>query len=214
MSLFTEYGKRMNDIAKAAMQQYQVALSKVKNAEDIFQKESDPYKDPTRSDFEQQAAISRAKANLYEAQHALKVAKSVMLAEVASIKSVGKELEKAVSEHFVADGSQVDSGTLELLKSGVLKSHEYISLYEKAEKAGNHTMMRIIGKYAGDVSVKAPTAELQRQMNAIANDARRMNGSEYIDRYNTFLDAYNRTANNPSMIPRWDEITDPILKDF
>ena len=214
MGEFQEYGKRMNDIAKAAIQQYQAALSKVQKAEDAYKKASDPYKDPTRSDYEHQAYIARTKADLLDAQNGLRTAKTVMLTEVDSIKAVGKELQKAVSDRFTADGSQVDSGTLELLKSGILKAHEYISLYDRAKKAGNNTMMRIIGKYAGEGAANAPTAELERQMRMIAAAAGMATGGEYIDLYGAFLDVYSRTANNPAMIKRWDEITEPILQRF
>ena len=87
-------------------------------------------------------------------------------------------------------------------------------LYDKAQKDGNHTMCRLLGKYAGDAAESAPTKELQAQMRTLASNAQSTAGREYTDRFNALLDAYSRTANNPAMMDRWDEITAQNIETF
>ena len=147
-------------------------------------------------------------------QKAAKEAQAFMIQEINSVQAVGRELQAAVTAAFCADGSQVDMATVELMRSGILKPHEYFMLYDKAQKSGNHTMCRLIGKYAGDVAQTAPTQELQAQLNTLANNAQHTAGNDYIMAFNYLQDAYSRTANNPAMMDRWDEMTAATIENF
>lgn len=212
MGIFSEYGRRLDSITKSAIDNYKDAAQKAEIAEVRYNVESDPHK--TINNAQQQAVAARAKADMLEAQQATRDAQQFMVKEIDSVRAVGQELQAAVGERFCANGEQVDIGTLELLKSGILKPQEYFSLYSKADKDGNHTMMRLIGKYAGDAAAQAPTQELQHQMESLANNSRHTMGSEYMNLFNAFLDAYSRTANNPAMIAKWDELTAGMINSF
>ena len=214
MGIFSEYGKRLNSIAKSAMENYKEAAQKAEIAEVRYKAESDPHKDPAHNNYEQQAKAARAKAEMLDAQQALRDAQQFMVKELDSVEAVGRELKAAVFERFCADGEQVNIGTLELLKSGILKSEEYIALFDRANKDGNQTMMRLIGRYAGEAAPKAPTKELEVALERLASTAQHTMGNEYIDTYNAFVDAYSRTARNPAMIDRWDEIAAGIIASF
>lgn len=215
MGIFSEYGKKADSIVKAAMKNYIDARNKAEIATAIYERDADPYADPSKTNLEQQAKAARSKAAMLDAQKALKDAQQFMLKEIDSVSAVGKELQAAVNERFCADGGQVDIGTLELLKSGILKAKEFFSLYEKAAKDGNHTMMRLIGKYAGDAAVKAPTKELETQLRTLAiNSQRETMGNQYIDCFNAYLDAYGRAANNPALVDRWEELTAGTLENL
>ena len=214
MSKFKSYAERVNSIAKAAFDAYNEAARKLEKAEARYKEESSPYKDPGHTNYEQQAKAARARADMLEAQKALRKAKNFMISETASIKAVGRELQEAVSREYTARGEDVDLATLELMKSGILKPQEYFTLYEAAHRNGNNTMMRLIGKYAGETAGKAPTNELQERLNTLANVAQVTPGKEYMDAFNVLEDAYNRTANNPAMMPRWGEITDSVIENF
>ena len=211
MSKFKSYADRVNTIAKAAFAAYLDAKAKEERAEARYREETDPYKGGS---YEQQARAARAKADLLDAQKEVKEAQKFMQSEIDNVRAVGRELQAAVAAEYCPDGSQVDMATVELMRSGILKPHEYFSLYEKAQNAGNHTMCRLIGKYIGDAAPNAPTNELQAQMTQIANNAQHTAGQEYTDRFNALLDAYSRTANNPAMMDRWDEITAQNIETF
>lgn len=212
MGIFREYGERLDKIARYAINNYFEARKNVEIAEAVYNRENDPHK--TLNNYEQQAKASRAKANLFEAQKAVKDARQFMVTEIESIREVGRELQAEINTRFCANGEQVSIGTLELLKSGILKPQEYFSLYDKAQQDGNHTMMRLIGRYAGESAKDAPTKELEMQMTRLANNAQHTMGGEYMTLFGNFLDAYARSANNPAMLNRWDEMTAGIINSF
>lgn len=210
MSKFKSYAERVNTIAKAAFEAYQEAAEKAAKAEAR-------YNDIVRSKpttYEAQARAARAKADMLEAQQGVREAKNYMQSEIASVHSVGRELQEAVYREYSAKGEEVDLATLELMKSGILKPREYFTLYETAKNNGNNTMCRLIGKYCGEAASEAPTNELQAQMNKLATTATIAPGREHLDAFNVLEDAYTRTANNPSMIPHWEQITDSVIANF
>ena len=56
---------------------------------------------------------------------------------------------------FSAKPGQVDTATVELLKSGILEPDEYARLMNDAGTAGNATMQRIIGRFASEAAEQA-----------------------------------------------------------
>lgn len=212
MSKFREYARKVNTIARAAMEGYTEAAEKAQKADERYNATIARYRG--NSGPEAQAAIARARADMLEAQQAKKQAQAFMQKEIDSVAAVGRELKAAVSAAFTADGSQVDMATLELLKSGILKSDEYVSLYNAAANSGNHTMMRLIGKYAGDVAQDAPTKEKETQLRQLESMSRAAMGGQYLEAFNMLQDTYARTANNPSMIKSWDMLTAETIENF
>lgn len=215
MSKFKSYAERVNSIAKSAFENYKDATRKLEEAESNYRVLASPYNDPAKKDYELQAKIVNAKADVEEAQNEVKKAKEFMQSEAASIRVVKAELQKAIDAEYSANGEDVDIATLELLKSGALKPMEYISLYETAERNGNYTMQRIIGKFAGEVANKAPTYELQKRLNSISVVSKYGSiGKAHMEAFEVLEDIYSRTAKNPAMIDRWGELTDSIIAEF
>ena len=215
MSKFNKYAVRLNEIAKAAFSEYKVAENKYQNAKEKYEHEANPYvQHSTHSKLEQDAAIARAKADMLAAQQALKNAQENMQKQVDSVQNLRRELETAVDEEYCANGEQVDIATLELLKSGVLKSKEYITLFNRAQQNNNYTMQRIIGKYMGDAAEKAPTNELQVQMRTLANSSQVKMGSDEMGVFDALTDVFSRCSRNPLLIDRWDGLTAEAIEEF
>ena len=212
MSKFNEYARKVNAIARAAMDGYKEAADKAHKADTRYNETVSRYRGS--SSPEAAAAIARAKADMLEAQQEKRQAQAFMQKEINSVQAVGRELKAAVAAAFTADGSQVDMATVELLKSGILKSDEYVSLYNAAQNSGNHTMMRLIGKYAGEAAPNAPTNEKEAQLRQIENLSRNAMGGQYLAAFDMLQDAYSRTANNPSMIDSWDMLTAETIENF
>ena len=103
-------------------------------------------------DAQYAAKSARAQADFLEAKEAYRKAKGVLESHKSEIAALRKELVAELDDHYAADPAALDSNTLELLKSGVLKANEYAKLMDKAQAAGNHTMARMIGKYAADAA--------------------------------------------------------------
>ena len=215
MGMFREYGKRLNETALAAISKYIDAREQETIAEKLYKKESDPYLDPNHNNYEQQAYAADAKAAYLRSQQKTRDAQKAMLKETDSLMAIRKELQAAISDKLCANGGQVDIGTLELLRSEILRPSEYFTLFSRAKESSNFTMMRLIGRYAGDAAPKAPTKDDEAQLRSLASEARQISmGTEYLQRCDAFIDTYRRTANNPRIAGRWEEMTGEILSGF
>lgn len=88
------------------------------------------------------AEALKAKRNLEEGQRAL----------VGRVKDKEKELKEgltsAVNRYYGTDPAKLDRNALELLKMGLMNTNDLINLANN--NADNMTMLRVIGKYAGD----------------------------------------------------------------
>lgn len=216
MSKFNSYAKKVDEIAKAAFEEYRKADRAYKTAVE----KAEQY--PQRHGFvaaEYEAKAARARADLLDAQRALEEARRALAAHISDIAALRKELSAALDGQYVADPAALDGNTLELLKSGILKSSEYARLMNKAQSEGNHTMARLIAKYAGDAAAEMgsrygasdPTA---MELRAISRAANQDNGNETLQAFDVMADLYNRTANNPLMIDHWDELIGGLVKNF
>lgn len=214
MSKFSSYGKRVDEIARTAFVKYVEAESSLKQAE------ADVKKYPQRGgmvDYEYAARSARAQADLAGAREALHKAQLDMSACVNSAANIRQELAAALEAEYSADPEQIDAGVLELLKTGILRPAEYAKLMNAATEAGNTTMSRLISRYASDAAEKA--AEKYGQSDQRATELRAVayhgnidpTGSK-LETFDVLMEALRRTANNPSMISHWGELTSPIIE--
>lgn len=216
MSKFNKYASKVNDIATAAFAEYRKAEQTYKEAE----AKAKQY--PQRMGMvnaEYAAKSARAQADLLEAKENMKAAQRKFESHKSEIAALRKELAAELSDHYAADPAALDSNTLELLKSGVLKSNEYEKLMNEAQSSGNYTMARMIAKYAGD----AAEAESKRsggysqtamQLRAVSYMANENNGNDTLKAFDTMADVYNRSVNNPGMIDHWGELTGDIVENM
>lgn len=216
MSNFNKYAKRVNEIAAEAFKEYRAAETALKKAEE----QARQY--PQRHgmvDAQYAAKSARAQADLLEAQQTYKQAKSRLIERESDIKNVRKELEAELESHYVADPAALDGNTLELLKAGILKPHEYSKLMKDAQANGNSTMVRVIAKYAGDAADAAgkkygETSEQARTLRAITYNANADGSSEKLQAFDLLGDVFHRATNNPGMIDHWDELTSNTIENF
>lgn len=206
MSKFSTYAREVDEIAKAAFKEYVDAEEKLKNAEAAAKQ----YVYRSRTDAQYELKRARAQADLLEAREAKKKAELNLQNQNAKIASIRSALEMEVGNVYAADPSALDTPTLELLKSGILNANEYARLMDKAK--GNHTMCRIIAKYAKDAAIEAGKKYGDHdgrvlELKGISNRADNFNGNEVLDMFDVLEQAYRMTANNPAMIGSWDELT-------
>lgn len=216
MSKFNDYAKRVDKIARDIFAEYTEAENALKAAE------AQSRKYPQRhgvTDYEYAARSTRAQANLAEAKNKLKKVQERMVAHNSDIAAIRKELATALDAEYSADPAALDSSTLELLKSGILRDSEYVRLMNSAAEAGNTTMMRIIGKYAADaeeeVSKKYGKGD-QRAMNlrAVAYHSNTDAVGDKLGEFDVLAEAFQRTTNNTAMIGFWGELTGSIIENF
>ena len=209
MGKFNSYGKKVNEIATAAFEEYRKAEAAYKKAEE----QARQY--PQRGGMvnaEYAAKSARAQADFLEAKEAFKKAKETFSGHNREIAALRKELAAELDAHYSADPAALDGNTLELLKSGVLKTSEYKRLLDKATGDGNYTMARMIAKYAGDAAADmgkryGDNSAEAREMRAISYTAQQNNGGDTLAAFDVMADVYSRATNNPGMIDHWAELT-------
>lgn len=216
MSKFNSYARKVDEIAKAAFEDYRKAEQAYKKAEE----QARQY--PQRHgmvDAQYAAKSARAQADFLEAKEAMKAAKTAFEGHKSEIAALRKELVSELDDHYAADPAALDSATLELLKSGVLKANEYGKLMDKAQSDGNYTMARMIAKYAGDAAEQRGSKygqndEQARVLRGISYTANQNNGNETLQAFDLMGDVYNRAVNNPGMIDHWGELTSNALENM
>ena len=216
MSKFNSYARKVNDIATAAFEAYRKAEAAYKKAEE----QARQY--PQRHgmvDAQYAAKSARAQADFLEAKEAMKAAKRDFEGHKSEIAALRKELIAELDDHYAADPAALDSATLELLKSGILKGNEYTKLLEQAKAANNPTMVRMIGKYAGEAAKERGNKYGQndpdaRAMRLAEGNSRTFTGGDRLEAFDNMVFIYNRCTNNPQLIDHWAEFTADTVENF
>jgi hypothetical protein len=85
----------------------------------------------------------------------------------AQFETIRKRVEEAFYRVYSVVPEDIDANTLELLKSGILKDHEFFALAERFNNNG--TMRRMIGKYAAERAEREPSNVNMRGLSASLN---------------------------------------------
>lgn len=215
MSRFNTHARELDRIVKEIFEKFVKADEQLKAAE----KRADELKKHENESAENAAKSARAHADLIEAKATMQAARAEFEAGHKTIREIRKQLESDIREEYAAEPSEIDLATIELLKSGVMSSSEYRRIFDAARADGNHTMARIIAKYAEGKAERAvrENGELDEEASGfrqIAFDGRHENGGEYLEAFDSLVNVYNRTANNPAMIGYWDSLTSEAVKQF
>lgn len=217
MSLFTEFAKKVDKLARDTFTEYKEAEAALKKAEDKARQY--PERSSGNVTPEYLARSARAKADLLEAQGAIHAAQKNMNARNSDIAAIRKELATALRSEYSAKTSELDSATLELLKSGVLRGDEYAKLLHDAQEEQNYTMSRLIGHYAADSAEKAAktygeTDQRVRELRVVAYQGNTDGVDNKLAQFDVLADVFRRTSNNPAMISHWQELTGEIIEAF
>lgn len=214
MGKYYSYAEKVNAIAKEAFKKYREAEAAYKRAEEQQRKY------PERQglvDAEYAAKSARARADYLTAKEAMKAAKAEFSGHNSEIQSLRNQLIADLDAEYAADPAALDSNTLELLKSGILKTSEYQRMMQQARQTGNYTMARMVAKYAGDAAISAgkqygDNDSRVRELRAISFMANDNNGSNTLAAFDLLADVYKRATNNPYMIDSWDDLTGKVAK--
>lgn len=120
---------------------------------------------------------------------------------------------------YAVDPAQLDTATMELLKSGILTHQDYDKLARQAQDADNVTMLRLIGKHARDAAEavaardgeSAPEAALLRE---VAHRCRQNPGDSNTEGLEALARVYERCVANPGMMAHWDQLTGEAVANF
>ena len=215
MSRFNTHARELDRIVKEIFEKFVKADEQLKAAE----KRADELKKHENESAENAAKSARAYADLIEARAAMQAARAEFEAGHKTIREIRKQLESDISEEYAAEPSRIDLATIELMKAGVMSSSEYRRIFDAARADGNHTMARIIAKYAATEAEKAvkKNGELDEEASGfrqIVFDGKHENGGEYLEAFDSLVNVYNRTERNPALIDNWDELTSETIEQF
>jgi hypothetical protein len=216
MSKFNSYAKKLNEQAKAAFEEYRKAEAAYKKAEE----QAKAY--PQRNGFvdaQYAAKSARAQADYIEAKQAYETARRVFRNSDTQFNGMRKELAAAIEDAYSADPAQLDSNALELTKSGIMSASEYAKLLEQAKAANNPTMVRMIGKYAGEAAKAREESHGQNDnevqaLRVVGHNSRSYTGGDRLEAFDNMVSLYHRCTNNPAMIDHWDEFTAETVENF
>lgn len=210
MSKFNSYAKRIDKIATEAFKKYREAEAAYTEA---IKKHNSTPQIVNGSFLPYAAEQARAQADFLDAKEAWRKAKIDFENQIKEIEAVREELKNEVEQSYTVDPTALDTNTVELLKSGILKSADYMKLMEEAKAAGNHTMTRVIAKYAKEEADRqTPNTAITRELNAVSYMADSGNG--HLQEFDKLADVFNRTVRNPAMIDHWEELTAETVENF
>lgn len=216
MSKFNSYAKKLDEQARAAFKAYRDAEAAYKKAEQKA-REYPQRNGMVNADYAAKSA--RAQADFLEAKQAYETARRTFRESNTQFNAMRRELAAAIDDAYSADPAQLDTATLELLKSGILTGSEYAKLLEQAKAASNPTMVRMIGRYAGEAAKARGESHGMNDREATAlrmaeYNSRSYTGGDRLQAFDNMVELYHRCTNNPAMIDHWDEFTAETVENF
>ena len=216
MSKFNSYAKKLDEQARAAFKAYRDAEAAYKKAEQKA-REYPQRNGMVNADYAAKSA--RAQADFLEAKQAYETARRTFRESDTQFNAMRRELAAAIDNAYSADPAQLDTATLELLKSGILTGSEYAKLLEQAKAASNPTMVRMIGRYAGEAAKARGESHGMNDREATAlrmaeYNSRSYTGGDRLQAFDNMVELYHRCTNNPAMIDHWDEFTAETVENF
>lgn len=210
MSEFNDFAKKADAIIRDAFKEYRFAEKALEFA--TRAKDATPRRLGSGAEYEAKAA--RAEATYLDAKQGLQSAKRSMSAYSDRLAILRKELVEALDKAYCVNPARIDANVLELLKSGIVRPNEYARLYDEAANSDNVTMCRLIGKYAESAAGEFGNTPEGAKLRYIANNAKKLDGRQYLQSYDGIADTFRRCVNNPAMISRWDELTADVINEF
>lgn len=216
MSKFNGYAKKLDEQARAAFKAYRDAEAAYKKAEQKA-REYPQRNGMVNADYAAKSA--RAQADFLEAKQAYETARRTFRESDTQFNAMRRELAAAIDDAYSADPAQLDTATLELLKSGILTGSEYAKLLEQAKAASNPTMVRMIGRYAGEAAKARGESHGMNDREATAlrmaeYNSRSYTGGDRLQAFDNMVELYHRCIRNPSMIDHWDRFTAETVEKF
>lgn len=217
MSDFNKYARQADEYAKGVFSEYATIEAKYKAAEEKYKANHRPEYGAWLTDSATIAKYARIEADYQESKTEYeKLRREMRDYKIDGFKSIRQELEKAVSEAFAVNPEHLDSATVELLKSGIMKPEEYGRLMNKAMADNNPTMVRLIAKYASDrAEAEAKNdPDKARAFRVISHNGKNMNGNAYLQAFDSLTEVFGRCMKNTALISHWDSLTSEMVENF
>ena len=202
MSKFNTYARRLDNTAKEFFKEYTEAHAKLEKAK-MARRLAQGAVEQTRRD-----------ADLLEAQGAFDTTMSNWAERgERALQDLRGELEDAIAAAFVVDPAAVDQNVVTLLNSGICTSADFERMLKDA--ADNSTMQRLILSHIEKEATLPDTDPTERRaLNVLLNNGKVSMGGAAFENFDALGGVFHRCLRNPSMIPRWDDLTADAVENF
>ena len=144
MSDFNEYAAQLNELAvnvRSEIATHEAAI-------DTAKREHEKLRITGAYGADYTSKALRAEANYMDKKTEYEAfMRDLPFSVESKVDDIRKALEKAIENTYSAIPEKLDSSTIQLLQSGILKPSEYERLFVRAEEESNFTMMRIIANH-------------------------------------------------------------------
>lgn len=172
-----------------------------------------PVKRDGYRDAKEAAAAARAAAALAEARAELEATTAEIKAIRQDNDTNTRKLAAELETEFAATDTSPETGRiLALLNTGALTARDYRELYNQAKTAGNHTIIRVIGKYADDAAAARSRSHPADDEEALAlravafqcGEMHRREEAAYVESLGYISEFLSRAERNPDLLQHSD----------
>lgn len=183
MSILQKHTKNLRKAVKDYYNEYQTAKADLDKAEAVYKATAEDARGFARRNSGASLEIARANAfvetrrvEMEEARQAFQKVRKARFSVMDAAAQIRKALVSDVQAAFLADPAQVDTNTMTLLSSGILKAADYEKLFNDAQTSGNMTMCRLIAQAARNLAKTASDTD-RVALNMLAHKAESLDGN-------------------------------------
>lgn len=165
MGKYYSYGKKLDEAFKTARDEYAKYWKNLQDAKSRFEEAGRWRSGETQS--ERELSVAKAKISFVTAQQDFEREAPAIWATFNQTRAeLRRGLEKEVHGNNLADPSAIDSGALELLRSGIMEPDDFYKMAERFDE--NPTMLRLLSKFAKGAAEDADDRKSRAAFNEIA----------------------------------------------
>lgn len=210
MSNYNSYARKLDTAFKTAREAYTGALDELKKAKNEYSDKAG-YR-AGEPEYNWKARKAEAELKLAQAEEKFNtVGKAAWKEYKAQAEALTAELTSAIMGDGLADPAALDTNAVELLKAGVLTVADIENFAAKYDT--NPTMLKLISKYAKDMSNEATDATTRQRLNMVAIDtatgtSRKVREFEELVHTSYIYAGLTRDNNSPEFVAdmagKWD----------
>lgn len=216
MSNYNNLARALDSAYKAARDEYAAGYQKKELAKETLKDKQAAFKNGKASELD----VNRAKLAVNEAEDEFREMSARVWKDFKRYRDdLRDNLERNITANTTARPEDVDNNALELMKSGVLTSSDYVAFANKYD--GNQTMLNLIGRYAkeaADATTGADATTLRGVVAACQNPK-----TAILQKWDEIAEAQNRFCGDRdnaspevviSMGKKWDELLGEAIASF
>ena len=195
MSIFKKHIRTLRAEVKAYLSEYQKAQSAVEKAKADYEKSAEDTKVFIARHMNSPLEIARHKNRTEQlfiiwqaSKEELQKINDRRLDILNRVNETREELKAEEEANYQADPAKVDTNTLLLLNSGILRASDYEKLFADARNAGNITMIRLIAQAAEKLADTEKDKNKRISLNNLCAEARDCEHEE-VDAFDEYASA-------------------------